>query len=316
MSFTIGDQEIKRGKKRRGFLKVAKASTHDVELPFIVINGAKEGPVLSILSGIHALECAPIEALLRLGEDIDPNRISGTLILLPVVNTEGFHARKSYHNQLDNLNQNKVFPGDSEESITKRVADKVFSEFVSKSDYLVDCHSADIGEDVKRGVFIYKTEDTELFERMIGMTKCFDCDFIETTAIQGNTGEAVNLFKIPCVMTESGTPYPVRETDVKYHYDGIKNLMNYIGMTKGELKLGEKPVNPRTKRIWAETGGIWRKNIEAGQRIEAGEIMGFVSDLTGQTRQTVKAPFKGVVSFLRIHYSVNEGDTLLWLTEV
>ncbi len=316
MSFTIGDQEIKRGEKRRGFLKVAKASTHDVELPFIVINGAKEGPVLSILSGIHALECAPIEAILRLGEDIDPNRISGTLILLPVVNTEGFHARKSYHNQLDNLNQNKVFPGDSEGSITKRVADKVFSEFVSKSDYLVDCHSADIGEDVKRGVFIYKTEDTELFEQMIRMAKCFGCDFIETTAIQGNTGEAVNLFKIPCIMTESGTPYPIRETDVKYHYDGIKNLMNYIGMSKGELKLGEKPVNPRTKRIWAETGGIWRKNIEAGQKVEAGEIMGFVSDLTGQTRQTVKAPFKGVVSFLRIHYSVNEGDTLLWLTEV
>ena len=92
--------------------------------------------------------------------------------------------------------------------------------------------------------------------------------------------------------------------------------MSYIGMTNGELKLGEKPVNPRTKRIWAETGGIWRKNIEAGQRVESGEIMGLVSDLTGQTRQTVKAPFKGVVSFLRIHYSVNEGDTLLWLTEV
>jgi hypothetical protein len=196
-----------------------------------------------------------------------------------------------------------------------RVADKVFSEFVSKSDYLVDCHSADVGEDVKRGMFIYKTENTELFERMICMAKCFDCDFIETTAIQGNTGEAVNLFKIPCIMTESGTPYPIRETDVEYHYNGIKNLMNYIGMTKVEIKLEEKPLNPKTTRIWAKTGGIWRKNIEAGQRVEKGDVIGLISDLTGQARQTIKAPFKGVVSFLRIHYSVNEGDTLLWLTE-
>jgi predicted deacylase len=92
--------------------------------------------------------------------------------------------------------------------------------------------------------------------------------------------------------------------------------MNYIGMTEDEIKLEEKPVNPKTRRIWAKTGGIWRKNIESGQRVEKGDLVGRISDLTGRTKQTINAPFSGVISFLRIHYSVNEGDTLLWLTEV
>jgi hypothetical protein len=297
-------------------LKVAEGSTHNVELPFIVINGLREGPKLTILSGIHALECAPIEAVLRLAEEISPKDTSGTLFLLPVVNTEGFHARKPYHNQLDHINQNKVFPGDPESSITKKVAHTVFSQFVSKSDYLVDCHSADLGEDVQRGMFIYETEDEHLTEQMIEMARCFECDFIETTNILGNTGEAVNLYNIPCIMTESGTPYPIREEDIMYHYHGIKNLMIHIGMIKGEAKMGKQPVDPKTERIWAKTGGIWRRGVEAGQEVKKGEKIGAVSDLTGQTKQSIKAPFSGVVSFLRIHYSVNEGDTLLWLTEI
>jgi hypothetical protein len=40
-----------------------------------------------------------------------------------------------------------------------------------------------------------------------------------------------------------------------------------------------------------------------------------VSDLHGETLQVATAPLKGVVSFLRVHYSVNEGDTLCWVTE-
>ncbi|MBD3205183.1 hypothetical protein GF319_02420 [Candidatus Bathyarchaeota archaeon] len=316
MSFTIDNIEVPKGEIHRGFLKVAEGSTHNIELPFIVINGSGEGPTLTVLSGVHALETAPIEAVLRLAEDINPINVSGTLLLVPVVNTEGFHSRKPYNNQLDHLNQNKVFPGDPESSITKRVAHKVFTHFVSKSDYLVDCHSADLGEDVKRGMFIYETENKDLAEQMITMARCFDCDFIETTSISGNTGEAANLLNIPCIMTESGTPYPIRDEDVIYHFNGIKNLMTHLGMIKGKAKIGDQPVNPKTERIWAKTGGIWRRRVEAGQKVEKGDVLGGVSDLTGQTKQSVTAPFSGSVTFLRIHYSVNEGDTLLWLTEI
>jgi predicted deacylase len=315
MSFHVEDVEVKPGEKHAGYLSVGSASTHEVRMPYIVVNGAEPGPVLTVLSGVHAVECTPVEAVLRLAKSVEPADISGILLLVPIVNTEGFHARKPYSNQLDHLNQNKVFPGDPEGSMTRRVAHAVFDSFVCKSDYLVDCHSADLGEDATHGMFIYRTDDEDLTSKMTEMARCFDCDFIETTGISGNTGEAVRLYGIPCIMTESGAPYPMREDDVLYHYMGLRNLMRHIGMMDEEAALGDQRVDPPTQRVYARSGGLWRRKVEAGQRVKEGELLGTVSDLHGEPLQVATAPLKGVVSFLRVHYSVNEGDTLCWVTE-
>jgi predicted deacylase len=316
MSFKVEDTIIEQGSMYRGWLDVGEASTHTVKIPYIILNGKKEGPTLTVLGGVHALECAPVETIFRLTENIKPEDVSGTLILVPVVNTEGFHARKSYHNILDNLNQNGVFPGDPEASITKRVAYHIFDKFVSKSDVLIDAHSADLGEDVTRGIFIYKTENKELFSKMVDLAGCYRSALIETASINGNTGEAVNIYGIPCLMIESGAPFPIRETDVKYHYDGVVNVMKYMGMLEGEAERQAHLVDPNAQRLWAVKGGAWRRLVEPGQRVKKGEKVGSVANLLGETIQEAQAPFDGVVTFLRVHYSVNAGDTLLWVAEI
>ncbi len=316
MAFRVGELTVERGEEQRGYLEVGRASTHDMDLSFIVINGSGEGPTLCVTAGVHSIECAPVEAALRLADSVEPGELSGTLVILPLVNTEGFHARTPYHNDLDHLNQNKVFPGDPEASVTKRVAHAVFDGFVSKADYLVDCHSADLGEDVRRAVFIFKTEDEGLRARMMEVASCFNPTLVETAEISGNTGEAVNLYGIPCVMTESGTPYPIREEDVLFHLDGLRNLLRHLGMLEGEASLNNPPLDPKAQRLWAEMGGVWRRGVEAGERVTEGQRLGEVSDLVGETLQEVVAPFDGVVSFLRTHYSVNAGDTLLWVADI
>jgi predicted deacylase len=315
MSFRIQDTVIEQGETRRGYIKIGDASTHEVKLPYIVINGAKKGPTVTILAGVHAVECAPVEAVYRLVETVKPEKLTGTLILVPIVNTEGFHARQPYHNQLDHLNQNKVFPGDPEASITKRVAYQVFEHFVSKSDVLIDAHSADLGEDVTRGIFVYRTDNKKLYDKMVELASQYNPAFIETTSISGNTGEAVNIYGIPCLMIESGAPYPIREKDVQYHYEGAVNLLKYMSMIEGKAAKYNPSVDPPSQRLWALKGGIWRRKVEAGQRVKGGEDLGMVCDILGEHIQSVTSPFDGVVSFLRVHYSVNSGDTLLWVAK-
>ncbi len=316
MSFKVEDTVIEQGSVHRGWVEVGEATSHTVRIPYVVINGLKEGPTLTVLGCVHALECAPVEAIFRLADAIKPEQVSGKLILVPVVNTEGFHARKSYHNILDHLNQNKVFPGDPEASITKRVAYHVFDKFVSKSDALIDAHGADLGEDVTRGIFVYKTENKELYSKMIDLAGCYRSALIETANISGNTGEAVNVYGIPCLMIESGAPYPIREADVEYHYDGLINVMKFMGMIKGEAERHTQLVDPNAKRLWAAKGGAWRRLVEPGQRVKKGEKVGSVCNLIGETIQEVHAPFDGAVTFLRVHFSVNAGDTLLWVAEI
>lgn len=117
-------------------------------------------------------------------------------------------------------------------------------------------------------------------------------------------------------MTESGTPYPIREDDVLFHYMGFKNLMRHIGMIDEEAALGKPPVEPKTQRVWSQNGGLWRKKVEAGQRVKEGQLLGIVTNVFRDTLQVAIAPFSGVVSFLRIHYSVNSGDTLCWIAQI
>jgi len=315
MSLTVAGVLVEPGQRTQGYLNVAEASTHAVRLPYIIASGREPGPTLCVLGGVHSLECTSIEGALRVARETDPEDLKGALIVVPVVNVEGFHARTPYHNTLDHLNQNKVFPGDPERTLTSRVAHAVFQEFVSKADFLIDLHSGDLGEDATRGVFIWKTEDESLHAGMVEMASCFDVQYIESMEVNGSTGEAVNLYGIPAVMTESGTPFPLREEDVAFQRDGVINYMKHKGMLDGEPRIARVPVDPPSQRLYSEHGGIWRKRVEAGQRVKKGEVLGEVANLFGEPLQTVMAPFDGVANVIKTYYEVNAGDTLLYLVK-
>lgn len=71
MTFRVSDLTVERGEVQRGYLEIGRASTHDVDLPFIVINGEGEGSTLCVTAGVHSVECAPVEAVLRLADSVN-----------------------------------------------------------------------------------------------------------------------------------------------------------------------------------------------------------------------------------------------------
>ncbi len=316
MSIRIGEVEIGVGEKVKGFLKVGEASTHDVMMPYIVVRGSQPGPTLCVLGGIHPLEYASIEGVLRVTQKIEPMDLKGNLLVVPVVNTDGFNARASFNNPIDYVNQNRVFPGDLRGTMSRRVAHTLFEEFVSKADYLIDSHGGDLTEDIRRFVIIGETDDEDLHRKMVEMASCYDAAYIQVSSIRGSTGEALRKYGIPCITPESGTPYPVREDDIRFHHDGILNVMKHLGMLEGEPEIRKLKVNPQRERLFAERGGIWRQKIMAGQRVEKDTVLGEVVNLFGETLQTVRAPFDGLANNSRTSYVANTGDTLIWVVKV
>jgi hypothetical protein len=316
VSLNVAGAEVQPGTRARGYLRVSEASTHLVTVPWVAFNGLFPGPTLCVIGGVHSLESTPIEGLFRIIDELDPSNMRGRLIIVPFVNSSGFNARTPYDNPWDHLNQNRVWPGDAEGPLTKRVAHAVWSEFLAKANAVVDAHSADLGEDATRSVFIFKTEDEAMRGRMLDMAGCWDIDYIETAAVAGNTGEVVPRLGVPCVMTESGAPYPLREKDAWWFAKGVYNLMRQLGITPGDPVVRKVPIDPESRRLYATRGGAWRKLVEAGTKVKEGQLLGTVYSLIGENLQEVHAPFDGTVTFLRTHFSVNEGDTLLWLTRV
>ncbi|MCW4036943.1 MAG: succinylglutamate desuccinylase/aspartoacylase family protein [Candidatus Bathyarchaeota archaeon] len=315
MSITIGGVEVDKGQKAKGFIKVGEAPAHDVVMPYIVVNGAEPGPTLCVLGGIHPLEYASVEGVLRVTNEVEPEDLRGTLLIVPVVNTDGFEARAAFNNPIDYVNQNRVFPGDEVGTMSRRVAHALFEELVSKADALIDSHGGDLTEDINRFVIVGNTEDEEIHEKMVGMASCYDAHYIRVTDIKGSTKEALGLYGMPCITPESGTPYPVREEEIAFHRDGIMNVMRYMGMLEGEPVMKKLKINPEQVRLCAERGGIWRQMVAAGQKVSEGQILGEIVNLFGETLQTVKAPFDGVANNSRTSRVANTGDTLIYVVK-
>ena len=72
-----------------------------LEIPVATVDGAKSGPVFSVISGMHAGEYSGVLAAQRLLETVRSGRLSGTLRVVPVVYTRAFMARNMQLSPVD-----------------------------------------------------------------------------------------------------------------------------------------------------------------------------------------------------------------------
>src|SRR5215471_17142277 len=87
-SFSVGTASAAPGKKSTGYLEVPAGIDAATNIPVIVINGDKRGPVLALVSGAHGTEYTSIVAIEKLINALDPSQITGTVILVPLVNIQ------------------------------------------------------------------------------------------------------------------------------------------------------------------------------------------------------------------------------------
>src|SRR2546430_10968966 len=135
------------GKTQRHLIKLPGAAlAKDEPRPVISITGAKPGPVLFVNAGVHGGEYPAIEAVIRLSRTLDPQTITGTVILMPVLNLPAFKNRTMFVCPVDNVNPNRVFPGDPKGSYSEQMTHALINEFVVHADAYVDLHGGDITE--------------------------------------------------------------------------------------------------------------------------------------------------------------------------
>src|SRR6476646_132756 len=85
-SFTVGTAMAAPGQKATGTLEVPAGVDAAASIPVVVVRGSKPGPVLALVSGAHGTEYASIIALEKVIQSLDPAQVSGTVVILPLVN--------------------------------------------------------------------------------------------------------------------------------------------------------------------------------------------------------------------------------------
>jgi hypothetical protein len=89
-SFSVGTATAAPGQKSTGYLEVPPGVDAATNIPVIVVNGEKRGPVLALVSGAHGTEYTSIIAIEKLINILDPSQIAGTVILVPLVNIQSW----------------------------------------------------------------------------------------------------------------------------------------------------------------------------------------------------------------------------------
>jgi predicted deacylase len=317
-SVTIGGITAAPGEKAKGFLDAGTTSVNTYRVPLAVINGSRKGKTIGIIGGTHGTEFASIDAVIRAIKELDPKKMRGTVLAVPVLNGPQFEHKTQFLSPFDQLNQNRVFPGDPEGTLSQRIAYTVFENVIKRCNALMDCHGGDINEDIKGFSLAGKGDDEAVNKVALDMARCFPTRYINLfpVAPTGLTLCAQSRLGIPCIISEAGTPFPVREDEVLFHYEGIMNVLRYFGVIEGKPKMVEPVISKGSDRLRAEQGGIWKPAVTTDQMVKAGAVLGVVTDLFGEVKQTVKAPHGGVVGMMRCFYSVNCGELLVSVTHL
>src|SRR5437762_11311823 len=106
-SFTVGTATAARGQKATGTIEVPAGSDAALSIPVAVFHGTKPGPVLAIVAGSHGTEYTSIIALEKLIGSLNPAELSGTVIIVPLINIQSFEQKVPHLNPIDKKSMNR-----------------------------------------------------------------------------------------------------------------------------------------------------------------------------------------------------------------
>jgi predicted deacylase len=326
--------ELKAGATQRHLIKLPGAAlAKDEPRPVISITGAKQGPVLFVNAGVHGGEYPAIEAVIRLSKTLDPKKIAGTVILMPVMNLPAFRTRTPFVCPVDNVNPNRVFPGDPKGSYSEQMTHALIHEFVVHADAYIDLHGGDIPEALVPFVICRgATEPVEAVNsveaRSKAMAMAFGLPYVLTVSkpvqpSKGSSSYAAAAEKgIPAILAEAGGVGQLQEDAVVLLVGGVINVMGHLGMiagTKSEIQMRKKvrrsqtaaTVFRRFEWLYTKQPGMWYSKVVAGDVVKKGQEIGTVGDLVGDVLEKIISPVDGVVLFLTINPSVLENGLLM-----
>src|SRR5713101_6197743 len=322
--FVVGTASAARGEKVVGAIEVPAGSDAALSIPVVVANGAKPGPVLALVSGLHGTEYASIIALERVITRIDPAALAGTVIVVPLVNINSFEKKVPHVNPIDNKSMNRFYPGRMDGTQTERALFMMTKEVVDRCNYLIDLHGGDLDESLRPYSYWPLTGNAQQDQISREMVLAFGLDHIIISADRPKDPAAsrylnntANTRGKPAIAVEAGYSGTVETDDVHALVAGTFSVMRYLKMLPGSATMVEHPVwFGKIDTVTSEQSGIFYPLVQRGTYVEPGMKIGYVTDYFGKIVFEAHAPAAGVVLYICGVPSMKKGDTVANVGEI
>jgi uncharacterized protein len=301
----------------RRLLRFDSPALRDLEWPCFEATGARDGPRLCILAGIHGCEYSSIAAAVRVMRGLDVGSLAGSVVAVPIVNLPAFRTRTPFVSPGDGKNLNRCFPGDPDGTFSDQLAHHVHTELIAPADALVDLHGGDLVEALEPFTLY---DASPVAETARAMAIAFGLPYVvcterEGAAIAGTTSAAAADAGVAGITPEVGGCGLLEEHAIAAHVRGVENVMRRLGMLEGDVEPPPRPQRSVARFVWlrCREAGWWQPSVRVGEEVAAGGRLGAVLDPFGDELEVVTAPEAGVPLFITSSPAVADDGLLLGL---
>jgi predicted deacylase len=324
-SITVGTAVATAGKLAYGELAVPAGSDAGTTVGVAVINGAKPGKVVAIVSGAHGTEYASVVALTRLITRINPAELSGTVIVVPLLNVASFEQMTPHVNPVDKKGMNAAYPGSANGTQTERTLALIASQVVKPADVIVDLHGGDIDEDLRPYSYWTRTGNAKQDDESRKLALAFgldhiivrDVDLTNPASTRSLSGFSMAQGKTALV-AEAGRSGLVLDADVNALINGCLNLL-------ASMKMIARPASaPAAKTVWvgtpnamtADKAGMFFATARRDTIVQKDAPIGYTTDYLGRRTGEIHASVTGLITYIRGVPSMPAGATIVSISPV
>lgn len=324
-SFSVGSATAAPGTTAYGAIDVAAGPDSSLSIPVAVIRGARTGPVVAFVAGSHGTEYTSIIAMQQLIGRVDARRLSGTVIVAPLLNVASFEQMTPHLNPIDHKSMNGNYPGDRAGTQTQRALAAVTERIVAPADVVVDLHGGDLDENLRPYSYWFRGGRAAQDSAGLRLAMAFGLDHVIVTDVDPDaastarslSGQALVRGKTVLV-AEAGRSGVVDQSDLTALIEGSLNVL-------GALHVLPRAVPPLRHVVWlagagarvaADSAGVFYPAVPRDVRVTKGQLVGRTTDFLGRPTGEIRAPIAGLVTFIRGVPSVWPHATLVNIAPV
>jgi len=270
--------------------------------PVLVVNGVNAGPTLCLTGTIHGDELNGIEIIRQTMYDLDPEKLTGSVVGIPIVNLPGFQQGSRY--LPDRRDLNRHFPGRPNGSLADRIAHSLFDKIIRHCDMLVDIHTGSLKRtnlpqlraDMNNPTV---AEFTRGFDRMAVVHSSGSPGMLRTAAV--NVG-------IRTVTLEAGESHRIQEHQIDAGVNSLTSLMEKQGMISRMFVWGDpQPVYYNSAWVRADHGGILFSEVKLGAKVSEGQVLGYIADPITNAQYPIHSSSNGRIIGMAVDQVVMAG---------
>jgi len=248
-----------------------------------------------------------MEIIRRVLAVLDPAKLAGVVIAVPVVNVFGFVQQTRY--LPDRRDLNRSFPGSARGSLAARLARLFVEQIVAKCGYGIDLHT---GSQHRTNLPQIRADLADPETRRIA--EAFAAPMMYTAAeIPGSLRAAARRRGVHLLVYEAGEPLRFDEAGIRTGVDGVLRVLAALGMWEAPEGAAPPPSFEAEDASWlrARRSGIFHHSAKLGEPVKRHQQLGYITAPWGNDTTPVKAPFEGIVIGFTSNPLVYRGDALL-----